>query len=153
MEVRGTLHFDGASRGNPGPSGAGVLLVVGGREVALAEPLPHIATSNVAEYHALILGLRLARRHGVTDLVVLGDSQLVIEQMKGAYRVKTPHLVPLRAEAARVAGKFAAITYQHVPRAQNALADRQSNLGADEAAAKAATLVPFEAWKRATSHP
>ncbi|MCA1812369.1 MAG: ribonuclease HI family protein [Halobacteriales archaeon] len=131
--MKGTLWFDGASRGNPGPGGAGAVLLVEGERVRVSEPLPR-ATNNVAEYHGLIAGLRAARDQGVTHLEVRGDSELVLFQMAGRYRVRTPWLVPLHAEAQGLARQFAAIAYRPVPRAENHEADAQANLGADAAA-------------------
>ena len=135
-DVRATLWFDGASRGNPGPSGAGAVLKGGSRSVRFALPLPFQATSNVAEYTALIEGLRRARALGVTHLEVRGDSELVLRQLQGTYRVKTPHLKPLHDEARRLAGDFAEVRWTWVPREANAEADHQSNLGADQAEAR-----------------
>lgn len=132
MERHATLWFDGASRGNPGPGGAGAVLLVGSERVHVALPIPH-ATNNVAEYHGLIAGLRAAREQGVTHLEVRGDSELVLHQMTGRYRVRKPWLVPLHAEAQQLARGFAAVRYRPVPRAENREADAQANLGADEA--------------------
>lgn len=145
-EIRATLWFDGASRGNPGVCGAGAVLVLEGREIPLAEPLLHLATNQVAEYTALIHGLRLAGKHGVTHLEVRGDSEWVIRQMLGKYRVKTDHIRPLNKEAVRLSRRFQQVTWSHVPREENAAADRQSNLAADQAEAMKDKLVSYEQW-------
>ena len=130
---RGVLWFDGASRGNPGISGAGAVLAVDGARFRVAQPVPGRATNNVAEYHGLLAGLRVAREHGVTHLEVRGDSELVLRQMTGQYRVLKPRLQPLHAEAQALVRGFAEVQWLHVPRSANAEADAQANLGADEA--------------------
>ncbi|HEX2052877.1 MAG TPA: reverse transcriptase-like protein [Actinomycetota bacterium] len=127
------LHTDGGARGNPGPAGIGVVLQSPEGEV-VAEVGRGIgwATNNVAEYEGLIEGLQQARSHGVTALDVYMDSTLVIEQMKGKWKVKHPGLQPLHAKARKLAREFDRITFRAVPRAQNKHADRLSNKGMDE---------------------
>lgn len=130
------LHTDGGARGNPGPAGIGVVLTTPDGEVV--EEIGRgigWATNNVAEYEGLIEGLQAARRHGVSNLSVFMDSTLVIEQMKGNYKVKNRGLQPLHARARKLAREFDRITFQAVPRAQNTHADRLSNQGMDEQAA------------------
>lgn len=127
------LHTDGGARGNPGPAGIGVVLESPDGEV-VAEIGRGIgwATNNVAEYEGLIEGLQQARRRGVTALDVYMDSTLVIEQMKGRWKVKHPGLLPLHTRARKLAREFDRITFRAVPRAQNKHADRLSNQGMDE---------------------
>lgn len=132
-----TLYFDGGSRGNPGSAGYGFVL-----ERADGDPLASggeaigIATNNVAEYRGLIAGLTRALELGVTRLAVHGDSKLVIEQMKGTWRVKAPGLQDLHGEARQLARRFAEIRYAHVRRAGNAEADRLANVAMDVAEGK-----------------
>jgi ribonuclease HI len=152
MTVPATLYFDGASKGNPGPSGAGAVLVTTSQRVPVQHPLPFMATNNVAEYTALIEGLRLALRHGVTHLEVVGDSELVVRQMTGTYDVKAAHLRPLRSEALGLARQFTAVRWTSVPRAQNAEADALANRAANAAEAMRERLVSYDAW-RASSGP
>lgn len=125
------LNVDGASRGNPGPSGAGAILRSEGRILAeLCRRLPD-GTNNRAEYEALLMGLREADRLGARDVEVRSDSELLIRQLNGQYRVKSPGLLPLWEEAKRLAGRFERVRFHHVPREQNADADRLANEGID----------------------
>lgn len=128
-----TLHTDGGARGNPGPAGIGAVLESPDGEVVeeIGKGIGW-ATNNVAEYEGLIAGLEAARRHGVSALNVFMDSTLVIEQMKGNYKVKHPGLQPLFAKARKLAREFDKITFKAVPRARNKHADRLSNHGMDE---------------------
>ncbi|MDD2901460.1 MAG: ribonuclease HI family protein [Syntrophales bacterium] len=127
------LYCDGASRGNPGPAGAGALLYDPGGTLKgqLSQYLGE-TTNNVAEYQALILGLQMAREQGATRVQVLADSQLIVEQLKGSYRVKSPHLQPLYHQAQKELQSFAAYAISHVPRAENTLADGLANQGIDQ---------------------
>lgn len=127
------LFTDGGARGNPGPAGIGVVLESAGGEV-IEEVARGIgrATNNVAEYEGLIEGLRVALRHGVPDLAVFMDSTLVIQQMRGVFKVKHPGLKPLHATARKLATQFASISFQAIGRESNRHADRLSNRGMDE---------------------
>jgi ribonuclease HI len=127
-----TAYFDGGARGNPGPAGYGVYIVDdnGARLAEIAEGIG-IATNNVAEYRGLIAALRWAVDHGVTALHVRGDSLLLVQQMRGIYKVKHEGLIPLNREARQLCAKIGHVTFEHVPRAQNKEADRLSNLGMD----------------------
>ncbi|MGH2703558.1 MAG: ribonuclease HI family protein [Actinomycetota bacterium] len=127
------LRSDGAARGNPGPAGIGVVLESPDGTV-IAERAAGIgwATNNVAEYRALLDGLELARDHNVRRLVVFADSRLLVEQMKGAFRVKHQGLKPLFDEALRLARLFDEVRYVAVPREQNRHADRLANEGIDQ---------------------
>jgi len=126
------VHTDGASRGNPGPAGIGVVVTdPSGTIVAeLARGIGR-ATNNVAEYRAAIEGLRLAREHGASSVTLRADSLLLIEQLAGRYRVKTPHLRPLFDEARGLIRGFDEVRLEHVPRAENAEADALANRGVD----------------------
>lgn len=127
------LHADGGSRGNPGPAGAGAaLLDAQGAPVAQWHRYLGVATNNVAEYQALLMGLRGALELGVQSLEVRLDSELLVRQMQGRYQVKSPHLKPLYQEAKDLAARFGSLVFRHVPRAQNAIADRLANLAMDQ---------------------
>lgn len=127
------LYCDGASRGNPGLAAAGfVLLDSGGAELAAAgEVIGRNTTNNVAEYTALLLGLETAARLGVQRLRVRLDSELVVRQMLGLYKVRHEGLRPLFATAQRLRRGFARFAIEHVPREQNARADALANEALD----------------------
>jgi len=126
------IHCDGASRGNPGPAGAGAWLTDGdGTTVAeIAEGLGE-TTNNVAEYTAAILGLERAAELGARTVVLRSDSQLLVHQLNGRYRVKTEHLQPLYRRVRALAAGFDRVTFEHVPREANVEADRLANAGVD----------------------
>lgn len=122
------LYTDGGSRGNPGPAGFGaVLLDAAGNTVDTLSGFIGRATNNEAEYRALIEGLRGALRHGARSVTIRADSQLVVRQITGVYKVRTPHLRPLRDEALALLGKFDSWRAEHVGREQNTLADALAN--------------------------
>ncbi len=127
------MYADGAARGNPGPAGAGAVLydARGKRVAELARPLGH-ATNNVAEYSALILGLEEAKRRGATSIDVRMDSLLVVQQMRGLWRIKHPGLIPLALRAGELLASFRAREIRHIPREENAAADELSNRAIDE---------------------
>lgn len=128
------LFFDGGSRGNPGPAAWGYTIAdPQGETVAAMGRAIGTATNNEAEYGGLIAGLGRARELGITHLRVHGDSKLVIEQMRGAWRVKAPGLQPLHENARGLARQFTVIRFEHVRRAGNAEADRLLNAALDEA--------------------
>ena len=128
-----TAYFDGGARGNPGPAGFGVHIVDDQGQVLaeLAEGIG-IATNNVAEYRGLIAALRWAVEHGVRALHVRGDSLLLVQQMRGVYKVKNEGLIPLHREALALCARIGQVTFEHVPRERNRDADRLSNLGMDQ---------------------
>ena len=123
---------DGASRGNPGPAGAGAQ-IVDDDGVVLAEIAEGIGetTNNVAEYTAVIRGLERARELGAAHVLLRSDSQLLINQLTGLYRVKAPHLQPLHAAVLAEARRVGRVTFRHVPRERNTHADRLANVGVD----------------------
>ena len=132
MTVRGTLYTDGGSRGNPGPGGIGIVLLRENGDVCCSGGrFLGTCTNNVAEYEALIWGLQTAVACGVTDLLVRADSELVVKQMRGEYRVKHPGLQPLHARAKEAARSLASVRYEHVRREQNKLADELANAAMD----------------------
>jgi ribonuclease HI len=123
--------IDGGARGNPGEAGCGIVLEVGGRREEHTLYLG-TATNNVAEYAALLAALERAHALGVNTLDVTSDSQLLVEQMNGGYRVKAAHLKPLWLEARALASAFRTFTITHVSREANRAADALANLAMDE---------------------
>jgi ribonuclease HI len=127
------LFVDGAARGNPGPAGAGAVLYdPGGEKRGEDHRYLGETTNNVAEYQAMILGLELALRLGVKNLHVSADSLLVVQQLRGAYRVKTPHLLPLWNQAQKTLQEFDAYTISHIDRSLNSEADGLANQAIDQ---------------------
>jgi ribonuclease HI len=124
---------DGASRGNPGPAGAGAQ-ITDPDGVVLAEVAEGLgtATNNVAEYTAVIRGLERALELGAASVLLRSDSQLLINQLTGRYRVKSPHLQPLHRRVRQLAAGFDSIEFEHVRRERNTEADRLANQGVDE---------------------
>jgi ribonuclease HI len=131
------LHIDGASRGNPGEAGFGIS-VQDDRGATQAELYGYLgrASNNVAEYQALLHALRWARARGAPSVRVYSDSELVVRQVNGQYRVKHPDMVPLHREATRLLREFESATVTHVRREQNRDADRLANQALDERASK-----------------
>lgn len=127
------LYSDGAARGNPGPSGAGaVLLTPDGQVVARLGKYLGVQTNNHAEYTALLLGLHHAKALGARELEVFADSELLVRQLSGKYQVRSPTLRPLYEEALRLLKEFSKAKVQHVPREENRAADEMSNRAIDE---------------------
>ncbi len=126
--MKATLFADGGSRGNPGPAAAGAVLFADDGEV-LEEigTFLGVTTNNVAEWTGLLDGLKAALARGVDDLTVRLDSELVVKQLSGAYRVKHPGLIPLHAEAKALLRKFGRVDVRHVPRKENKAADAVVN--------------------------
>ena len=125
-------YFDGGARGNPGPAGYGVH-IVDDQGTVLSEQHGSlgIATNNVAEYRGVIAALQWAVEHEVPSLTVRGDSLLIVEQMRGNYKVKNEGLKPLYLQARMLVMQIGDVRFEHVPREQNKDADRLSNLGMD----------------------
>ena len=126
------LHVDGGARGNPGPAAIGVVIDDGdGNRVGdLAERIG-VATNNVAEYRALLRGVRRAAERGAREVEVVNDSELVARQLNGVYKVKHPAMRPLFEEATERFGAFERWSIRSVPRAQNAEADALVNAALD----------------------
>ena len=128
------VHVDGGSRGNPGPAAAGVVLSTPeGDVVDEATELLGIVSNNVAEYRALLLGLRRARELGATEVEAVNDSELIAKQVNGQYKVKHADMKPLHAEALAALGEFYSWTVRTVRREQNAHADALVNAALDAA--------------------
>jgi ribonuclease HI len=123
-----TVNVDGGARGNPGPAAIGAVLRGADGEV-LEERGERIgrATNNVAEYKALLLGIELAAAHGASELDLVGDSELIVRQVEGRYKVKDATMKELHAEVKRALGGFQGWTIRHVRREHNAEADRLVN--------------------------
>jgi ribonuclease HI len=127
------VFSDGASRGNPGPAGAGAVLALPSGEVVERLGLfLGVQTNNHAEYMGAILGLRRALELGAEEVELFADSQLLIRQLAGRYRVKSPTLRPLHAEARALLAQFRRHTLTHLPREENREADEMSNRAIDE---------------------
>lgn len=128
-----TVYSDGASRGNPGPSGYGAFVTneTTGEQVGLSGYLG-VTTNNVAEYEGLLAGLRHVLAHGGGTAIIRADSQLMIRQLTGQYQVKHPRLIPLFREALKLLGGLDSWQAEHVRREFNKEADRLANLGIDE---------------------
>jgi ribonuclease HI len=126
--VKATLFADGGSRGNPGPAASGaVLFDEQGEVIREVGTFLGIATNNVAEWTGLLTGLEAALDMGIDEIAVRLDSELVVKQISGAYRVKHEGLIPLHAKAKVLLRRFAHTDIRHVPRKQNAAADALVN--------------------------
>ncbi len=134
-----TAYCDGGSRGNPGPSGYGVFIEgEGGETLGELSEFLGVKTNNVAEYAGLLAALGFALEHGHTHLRVVSDSELMVKQMKGQYRVNSPDLKPLFEEAKRRAGRLKKFEMQHVLRGKNKEADRLANEAMDRGTGRGA---------------
>ena len=130
--MKATLWTDGGARGNPGPAAfAYVLEAEDGTVIDARGEAIGVATNNVAEYSALVAGLRRAEDAGVTELEVRSDSELMVKQMRGEYRVKNEALRELSLEAAHLARRVGRVRYRAVRREHNQLADRLVNEALD----------------------
>jgi|ERR671924_443481 probable phosphoglycerate mutase len=133
-------YIDGGARGNPGPAGYGVRIEDehGTLIEELYQPLG-IATNNVAEYNGLLAALRWAVEHGEHEVHIRSDSELLVKQMRGEYKVKHPGLQPLYVRARLLAAEIGDVRFEHVRREFNKEADRLSNLGMDQSERQART--------------
>jgi ribonuclease HI len=131
------VHADGASRGNPGPAAAAVVAYdTEGTELTSRAKRLGKATNNVAEYSACLLALELAADFGVPNVTIRMDSELVVKQMKGEYKIKNENLAVLAEKVRELAAGFTKCVWEHVPRARNTAADKLANEILDEAAAR-----------------
>lgn len=125
-------YTDGASRGNPGPAAAGVYVMApDGQEYTYKKYLGE-QTNNYAEYQAMILALKALIKVGAKEVVLRADSQLMVKQMLGEYRVKNENIKPLFQEASKLVGEFDDLDFEYVPRAENKKADGLANQALDE---------------------
>jgi len=136
-----TIHSDGGARGNPGPAGAGVMIRDElGNSVASVSKFLGAQTNNFAEYEAVILGFEAlakivpAAKRDKTDVVVKMDSELVVKQMRGEYKVKNAVLKEQKARLAQIATAFKSVSFVHVPREENSDADALANEAMDRGA-------------------
>lgn len=135
-----TIHADGGSRGNPGPAGSGAMIRDHlGNSVASVSQFLGTRTNNYAEYEAVILALETlaqlaGKKVGTTDVLVKMDSELVVKQMKGIYKVKHPTMKEQYARLTHAASVFKEVSFMHVPRAQNSDADALANEAMDRGA-------------------
>jgi ribonuclease HI len=126
-------YIDGGARGNPGPAGYGVRIE--NEQGELVEEFHGFlgsATNNIAEYNGLLAALRYAQQHGHRRVRIKSDSELLVKQMKGEYRVKHPGLQPLYQQAQTLTRGLERVAYEHVRREQNKDADRLANQAMDE---------------------
>lgn len=140
------LNVDGGSRGNPGPAGIGIVVRDPSGYVVqeISESIGR-TTNNVAEYKAMIRGLEACRALNAQRVLVCSDSELLVRQMVGTYRVKAEHLQPLHEQATRLARSFSQVAFRRIPREENAHADRLASEAIEaRAAAGAATPGAFE---------
>jgi ribonuclease HI len=128
------VYSDGGARGNPGPAAIGVVVYdAGSRELKRRAEVIDFTTNNQAEYKALIAGLTEAAVLGADEVMCNLDSELLVRQMQGSYKVREEKLKPLAAEALRLTAKFKKVQFVHVPRGKNKLADQLVNQALDEA--------------------
>jgi ribonuclease HI len=128
-------NIDGGSRGNPGPAGYGVRIERSDGTIIELKQAISLATNNVAEYSGLVAALTWASEQGLDSLHIRSDSELLVKQMRGEYRVKNPGLLPLYDTAKRLAREIGRVQFEHVRRELNKDADRLANEAMDEAAA------------------
>lgn len=122
-----TIFTDGASKGNPGEAAVGVVLLEGGIEIATVSKPIGVATNNVAEYTALIYGLEKAKSLGYRKAQVFADSELMVKQLRGEYKVKNDGIKPLYKKVKELESCFSSLQYNHVYRASNERADYLAN--------------------------
>ena len=128
-----TLFADGGSRGNPGPAGSGAVLYDSeGKEIAALKKFLGKTTNNVAEYTAVVIGLEHAKQLGAKRVNAFLDSQLVVRQMTGEYRVRQPHLQTLYLKIQALCTDFEQVSFNHVRRERNARADELANEAMDQ---------------------
>jgi ribonuclease HI len=133
-----TLYIDGGSRGNPGPAGYGVRVEHADGVIEEFHAAIGTATNNVAEYQGLLAALQYALAKGHRVIRIRSDSELLVRQMRGEYKVKNPGLQPLHREARALVALLDRVEFEHVRRGLNADADRLANQAMDEAAGRAA---------------
>jgi len=122
------IYIDGASKGNPGPSGIGVVLCKGGETIRNVHAYIGEATNNIAEYNALLFGLREALNLKAQKVTINTDSELLYRQIKRIYKVKNPNISKLYDQAVELIGSFKEVNFNHIPRKNNKGADKLANL-------------------------
>jgi ribonuclease HI len=137
------LYVDGAASGNPGPAGAAALVKDAEGDTLLEKARAFgPATNNVAEYQALLLGLELAAQLKPDVLTIRSDSELLVRQVAGQYKVRAPHLKPLLRQVQRLLAPFETVEIEHIPRTRNAEADKLARKALEKARKVDATLPP-----------
>ncbi len=131
VNAKAQIWVDGAARGNPGEGGAGAYMKIPGCEATGRGEFLGKTTNNVAEYRALLLGLEMASDLNIKTAEIYSDSELMIKQMTGEYRVKNENLRNLFSTAQKAAGRLESVSYRHVPREENVEADRLANMALD----------------------
>lgn len=126
--MKGYLFSDGGARGNPGPAGSGAVLYDEKKMVDLGGKFFPDATNNFAEYNGLLIGLKMAIKKGFTELTCYLDSELIVKQLNGQYKVSNADLKKLKSKVDDLRESFEIITFEHVPREKNAIADKIVNL-------------------------
>lgn len=129
--MKATLHTDGGARGNPGPAGIGAVLEIGGKQNEFKRYIGE-TTNNQAEYQALVMGLERAKEHGATEIDCLLDSELVVKQLNREYRVKDKDLAKQFLKVWNLMAEFKKVTFKHIYRENNKIADRLVNEAIDE---------------------
>ncbi|HUX07604.1 MAG TPA: ribonuclease HI family protein [Acidobacteriota bacterium] len=138
------IYIDGAARGNPGPAGYGIAAAdADGTTVAEGYGFIGEQTNNFAEYCALLAALELAQKKGWRELMVRSDSQLLVRQIQGVYKVKNEGLRALHSRATLLIGRFRVFEIEHVSRSENKLADKLANKGVDEQKSKPRGINPI----------
>jgi ribonuclease HI len=134
------IYTDGAARGNPGPAGIGIVIKKGSATLAEISDFIGKATNNVAEYMAFIRGLEEALILGATKIECFSDSELLVKQIKGEYKVKNEGLIPLHHHVKSLIRKFKTFSIEHTLRDENKHADNLANRGIDEHSTKGSPL-------------
>ncbi|HUK99398.1 MAG TPA: ribonuclease HI family protein [Nitrospirota bacterium] len=127
-----TMYTDGASRHNPGEAGAGIVVLHGGKLVTEIARYLGTTTNNVAEYTAAIIGLEYAVREGASRVILFADSELLVKQLNGQYKVKNEGLKPLYGKAKELIAKIGFVEVKYIPRGINKIADALANKAIDE---------------------
>jgi len=128
--MKAIIHSDGGSRGNPGPAAIGVVVELSDRKIEISEKIGE-TTNNVAEYKAIIRGLVEAKKHKVTEVECYLDSELVVKQLKGEYRIKDPKMIELAKEVFTLRSSFDFVVFYAIPREKNKAADKLVNKALD----------------------
>lgn len=126
------LYCDGASRGNPGPGAYGYVLFENDEILFSHGERMGVVTNNVAEYEGLLKGLEKSLELGASEICIKSDSQLLVRQILGEYKVKAPHIVPLVERAKKLLSGFKKVEISHIPREENTVADALCNEALDE---------------------
>ncbi len=127
-----TIYSDGASRNNPGEAGAGVYILMDGTPLEGLARYLGTTTNNIAEYTAAIMGLEFAVKQGAQKVKLFADSELLVKQINGQYKVKNEGLKPLHGKVKELIAKIGSVEVQYIPRAQNKEADALANKAIDE---------------------